>query len=379
MSRKYSVGLFLLFLVFLSVSILQGQTQGEITGEVTDSTGAVMPGVSVTVTNEGTNVSRQVMTNAAGTYSFPSLLPGTYRLRVEMSGFQSIVRSAIQLQVQQAARIDFRMEVGQVSETLNVSAAAPLLTTENATTGTVIENKRIVDLPLDGRNFLQLVALSPNVSYGFGNAGQQVSIQGGQRSTQNISIAGQRSEFNHFTLDGIENTDNNFNSYVFLPSIDALEEFKVQTGVYPAEFGRNTSQINVSTKAGTNAYHGALFEFFRNSKMDANDFGFTSVAPVKNPFVRNQYGFTLGGPVFVPKVFNGKNRLFFLFNYEALRDRKGLRQIADVPNTAMRTGDLSGIPQVIYDPSTRARSGAQIVAQPFSGNMVPSAGSMGKP
>src|SRR5262249_13382707 len=318
--RLRPLAAFLAGLLVLPALQLNGQTQAEITGEATDSAGALVPGVTVTVTNEGTNVSRQAMTNSAGTYSFPSLLPGTYRLRAEKSGFQSVVRSGIQLQVQQVARLDFRMEVGQVTETIDVTSSAPLLATENATTGTVIDNRRIVDLPLDGRNFLQLVALSPNVSYGFGNAGQQVSIQGGQRSTQNISIAGQRSEFNHYTLDGIENTDNNFNSYLFLPSIDALEEFKVQTGVYPAEFGRNVAQINVSTKAGTNAFHGALFEFFRNSKMDANDFGFTSTAPVKNPFVRNQYGFTLGGPVLIPRVLNGRNRLFFMANYEVLRD-----------------------------------------------------------
>lgn len=371
MSYKPPIGAFLLLMV-LSLSTLPGQTQGEITGEVTDSTGAAMAGVSITVTNEGTNVSRQVVTNTSGAYTFPSLLPGAYRVRAEMDGFQSIVRSGIQLQVQQVARLDFRMQVGQVNEVVNVSGAAPMLTTESATTGTVIENKRIVDLPLNGRNFLQLVALSPNVSYGFGTAGQQASIQGGQRSQQNISVSGQRSEFNRFTLDGVENTDGNFNSYVFLPSIDALEEFKVQTGVYPAEFGRATSQINVSTKAGTNAYHGALFEFFRNDNMDANNFSFTSSRSIKDPFVRNQYGFTLGGPVQVPKLFNGKDRLFFLANYEALRDRKGLRRIADLPNAEMRSGNFSRISQVIYDPGTRVRSGSQIVASAFAGNIIPS-------
>jgi hypothetical protein len=378
MARKHYARAFLLLVAILSVSILHGQTQGEITGEITDTSGAVVPGASVTVTNEGTNVSRRVITNAAGTYSFPSLLPATYRLRVEKTGFQSEERGGIELQVQQVARIDFRMEVGQVSETLNITATAPLLATENATTGTVIENKRIVDLPLNGRNFLQLVALSPNVSSGFGSSGLQATVVGGQRAAQNISVAGQRGEFNHFTLDGIENTDNSFNVYVFLPSIDALEEFKVQTGVYPAEFGRSVSQINVSTKSGTNGYHGTLFEFFRNSKMDANDFGFTSVAPVKNALVRNQYGFTLGGPVVIPRVFNGKDRLFFMANYEALRNRTGVHQIASVPPAAMRNGDFSGIPQVVYDPATRVQTGNTITAQPFLGNIIPASRFSGK-
>src|SRR5204863_1237556 len=146
------------------------QTQGEITGEVSDASGAVIPDAKVVVTNQGTNVSRQVVTNSAGVYSFPSLLPGIYQVRVEKVGFQSLVRSGIELQVQAVARIDFKMDVGQVAEALNVSAQAALLTTENATTGTVIENKRIEDLPHNGRNFLQLIALAPNVSYGFSNA-----------------------------------------------------------------------------------------------------------------------------------------------------------------------------------------------------------------
>src|SRR5689334_11807292 len=378
MSRRNHPKALMFLLVALSVSTLWGQTQGEITGEVADSSGALIPGAAVTVTNEGTNVSRQGTTNSSGIYSFPSLIPGTYRVRVETSGFQAEERSGVTLQVQQVARIDFRMVVGQVSETLTIAATAEMLTTENATVGTVIENKTIVEMPLNGRNFLQLVALSPNVSFGFGGSSQQTSQVGGQRAAQAISISGARSEFNHFTLDGIENTDNNFNNYVFLPSIDALDEFKVQTGVYPAEFGRNVSQINVSTKSGTNAYHGALFEFFRNYKMDANDFGFTSVVPVKNPLVRNQYGFTLGGPVVIPKVFNGKNRLFFMTNYEALRNRTGQQGIASVPSAALRGGNFSSISQVIYDPATRKQSGNTVIATPFPQQIIPATRFNGK-
>lgn len=360
-----------LFCIGCCLSLVHAQTQGEITGEIADASGAVMPGVAVVVTNEGTNVSRQGVTNSAGVYSFPALQPGIYQVRAEKSGFQSIVRNGIELQVQQVARIDFRMQLGQTNEVVSVTGEAALLTTESATTGTVIENKRIVDLPLNGRNFLQLVALAPNVSYGFGNAGQQVSIQGGQRSQQNISVAGQRGEFNRYTLDGIENTDANFNSYVFLPSVDALGEFKVQTGVYPAEFGRATSQVNVSTKSGSNAYHGAAFEFFRNAVLDAKDYRFVPAEQKKYPFVRNQYGFTLGGPVQIPKIFNGKNRLFFLANYEATRDRKGISKVSDVPSVALRGGDFSSITQLIYDPRTRARQGTTLVATPFAQNRIP--------
>src|SRR5262245_4680619 len=376
----YGKAVFLFWAGIWSASIVRPQTLGEMTGEVNDASGAVMPGATVVVTNQNTNIRRQGVTNGSGVYSFPSLQPGIYSVRVEKVGFQSQVRSGIELQVQAVARIDFRLDVGQVTEALNVSAQAALLVTENATTGTVIENKRIEDLPLNGRNFLQLIALAPNVSYGFSSAGQQVSIQGGQRSTQNISISGQRSEFNHFTLDGVENTDDNFNSYLFLPSIDFLQEFKVQTGVYPAEFGRATSQVNVSTKPGTNSYHATLFEFFRNSKLDALDYAFTTAPVLKNPFVRNQYGFMFGGPVQIPKVFNGKNRLFFAANYEALRDRKGLRQIADVPSAAMRSGNFNQIAQTLYDPASRMRNSAgAVVATPFAGNVIPSGRISSKP
>ncbi len=161
------------------------------------------------------------------------------------------------------------MEIGTLSETAEVTGVAPLITTENATVGTVIENRRIVELPLNGRNFLSLVALSPNVSAEFAGAGQAGDRQGGSRANQQLSISGQRREFNYYTLDGTDNTDVNFNTYILLPSVDALEEFKVQTGIYSAEFGRAASQVNVVTKSGTNQFHGTVFEFHRNDAFDS--------------------------------------------------------------------------------------------------------------
>src|SRR5437764_3240413 len=291
-----------------------GQTFGQITGEVTDSSGAVVVGATVTVTNPQTNFTRTATTNNAGNYAFPALLPGVYNVRAEMQGFQSELRSGVELQVQQVARMDFQFRVGAVNETVEVAGGAPLLATENATVGTVIDNQRIVELPLNGRNFLQLVALSPNVNASFADGGAATSRQGGDRASQNFSVAGMRREFNNYTLDGIANTDVDFNTYVFLPSIDALQEFKVQTGVYSAEFGRRVAQINVSTKGGTNEYHGALFDFLRNNALDARPYGFTTAVPVSAPFKWNQYGFTLGGPIWIPKIFNGRNRLFFMSN-----------------------------------------------------------------
>jgi hypothetical protein len=241
-----------------------GQTFGQITGLVTDSTGGAVVHAAVTVTNPQTNFTRTENTNGAGVYNFLNLLPGVYNIKVEMQGFQAEIRNNVELQVQQVARLDFQLQVGAVTQAVEVTGGAPLLNTEDATIGTVIENQRIVDLPLNGRNFLQLVALSPNVSAGFGNGGQSSSRLGGDRSTQQLSVSGNRREWNNFTLDGMSNTEVDFNTYLFLPSIDALQEFKVQTGVYSAEFGREVGQVNVSTKSGTNEYHGTVFEFLRN-------------------------------------------------------------------------------------------------------------------
>jgi hypothetical protein len=341
------------------------QTHGEITGVVNDSSGALVSGATVTVTNQATNATRRATTNGEGVYAFPSLLPGVYSLKVEQQGFKSSVRNDITLEVQQTARIDVTLEVGSVGETVTITGGLALLSQESTTVGTVIENKRIVDLPLNGRNFLQLVATAPNVSFGFQNAGQAGSRQGGTRSQQNISVAGQRSYFNRFTIDGVENTDVNFNSPIILPSIDALQEFKVQTGIFPAEFGRASTQINVSTKSGSKEYHGAAFEFLRNDVFDARQYDFTGKrAPnaAKEPFKWNQYGFVLGGPVWIPKVYKNKERIFFMTNFEGYRDRKTARGRYQLPLASWYTGDFSALSNPIYDPLTRTQ---------FAGNKIP--------
>jgi hypothetical protein len=162
--------------------------------------------------------------------------------------------------------------VGQAVQTIQVSATADLLTSENATVGTVIEQKRITDLPLNGRNFFSLVALSPNVTFGFTPAAQASGRMGGTRSTLTMSLSGARATWANYTLDGITNTDVDFNLYIVLPSVDALQEFKVQSGIYPAEFGREAGQINVSTRSGTNGYHGTAFEFLRNDALDSKPY-----------------------------------------------------------------------------------------------------------
>ncbi|MDQ2949476.1 MAG: carboxypeptidase-like regulatory domain-containing protein, partial [Acidobacteriota bacterium] len=351
---------------------MRAQTFGEITGEVRDSSGAVVPGANVTIEDRDRGTHRSGVTNDSGVYTFPSLLPGTYNVKAEKSGFRPVTQKDILLQVQQTVRLDFALEVGNVNQAVEVQASTTQLNTEDATVGTVIENKRVIELPLNGRNFLQLVALTPNTNYGFAPNSDIAGRLGGDRAAQTISIAGQRISFNYFSLDGINNTDVTFNTYILLPSIDSILEFKVQSGIYPAEFGRELSQVNVSTKPGGNQFHGALFEFLRNSFVDAKPYSFTSVHPPKTPFRWNQYGFTLGGPVWIPKLFNGRNRLFFMSNFEGFRQRQQLQAVFSSPPVSQRAGDFSSIANTIYDPLTRVNMGGTITATAFPGNMIPS-------
>ena len=353
-------------ILFLSASRLAAQSS-EITGAVTDATGAVIAGAEVSVVHVGTGQTRRVSTNEVGNYSVPFLTPGIYNIVAESQGFKSAARNDVDLQVGQVARIDFRLEVGEVSERIEVTGGAPLLATESTALGTVIENKRIVDLPLNGRNYLQLISLSPNVVAEASSTGGG-GLQGGARSRAAYSVAGQRLEFNRYTLDGVENTDPNFNSYVIQPSVDAIQEFKVQTGVYSAEFGRSTSQISATTKSGTNQFHGALFEFLRNDKLDAREW--LQSEGDKNPFRRNQFGGTLGGPIV-------RNKLFFLTNLEFTRDRKTNPQTASVATDRMRAGDFSAAGRRIFDPLTREyivnEQGVEqaISAEPFPNQIIP--------
>ena len=364
--------LLVLGLLCVPGGIVLAQTSGEITGEVRDPSGAVAPNASVTVTNAATNISRSTVTNSSGVYSFPDLVPGAYQVKVMATGFDTVVKTGIELQVQQTARIDFNLKVGQSTQTVEVSGLAALLTTETATIGTVIEEKRITDLPLNGRNFFSLVALSPNVTYGFTPAAQAAGREGGTRSALTMSLAGGRATWSNYTLDGITNTDVNFNLYIMLPSVDALQEFKVQTGIYPAEFGREAGQINVSTKGGSNQYHGTVFDYLRNDKLDAKSYDFLNTHPAKSPFRQNQYGYTLGGPVWIPKLFNGKNRLFFMSNFEGFKSRTTRAAFATTLTQAMRDGNFSQFPTALQDPLTRVGTAPNVTSSPFPGNQIPS-------
>ena len=358
----------LLFAFALGSSpVLMGQNYASITGSVTDPTGAVVVGAEVVATNTATGQVRRGEVNDSGVYTTPFLPPGVYELRVTAEGFRSATREQLELQVGDVARVDFQLELGAVAEVVEVTGGAPLLATENTVVGTVIENKRIVELPLNGRNYLQMIALTANVTAEMSSQTEGSARKGGERAQQVFSIAGSRAAFNRFTLDGIENTEHSYNLFAIRPSIDALQEFNVQTGVYSAEYGRNPSQVIVVTKSGTNNFHGTVFEFHRNENLDAKEWRLTGE---KNPFVRNQFGFTLGGPLV-------RNKLLFMSNFESLKERKGLFQVTNVAPDRMRAGDLSAGGREIFDPLTRTFSTDSqgnihaVSADPFPNRIVP--------
>ena len=352
---------------------------GEISGVVVDPSGSAVPGVTITLTSAATNAVREVQTNSAGLYVIPAIPPGRYVLKAQISGFRAIERRDIDVQVGSSNRIPITLELGDLTETVEIRGGAPLVQSSNASIGTVIENRSIVELPLNGRNYLQLASLIPGATTNGPSSSQGRQRMGGQRNSFALNVAGQRIHYNHYSLDGIENTDLNFNSYMLLPSVDALQEFKVEAGLFDAEYGRAIAQINASTKSGTNQFHATVFEFVRNSALDAKNYFDRDDRPIP-PFRRNQYGVTVDGPVVVPKLVNGRNRLFFLFNWEGLREHKSLTSSPSVPLTAWRTGDFSQLRDAsgnlipIYDPATRVFDAAGNVTQAptaFPGNLIP--------
>ncbi len=363
-SRSIARLLGIAILLAACVATGRAQTQGGISGLVTDSSGGAIPGATVTVTNAATRGIRTTTTNADGLYSFPSLPPGIYALKVELQGFKTAELPEVKVDVEQTVRLDVPLQVGKLEETVTVSGKSTLLNTESTTLGTVIENKVVTELPLNGRQYLNLVALAPNVNVLSPSAGQAAARQGGDRAQQSISTGGQRIFFNYYSLDGVSNMDPNFNTYIALPSIDAIQEFKVQTGVYPAEYGHQSTQVNVVTKSGGNSFHGSVFEFVRNDALDAKPYAFTSVHPAKSPFKWNDFGFEADGPIRIPALFDGRDKLFFMTNFEGLRRRQTTQATFTVPTAKMFAGDFSEIlpGTVIYDPAT---------GQPFPGNVIP--------
>lgn len=352
---KRSMTIFGLILMLMASVALAQSFRGTIVGNVRDSSGAVLPGVGVTVTNTGTGAARTAVSSETGDYAVALLPPGTYSVTVALPGFKTEVRSGITLQVDQVARVDVTLQIGEISEKVEVIGDAPLINTESSTVGTVIENQKVVELPLNGRQFYQLNLLVP---------GATTSVQGSQNSTQGgaFVVNGAREQDNNFLIDGIDNNDLVINIFVVPLSVDAIQEFKLQSSSYTAEFGRSGgAQINVTTKSGTNDFHGTLFEFVRNDMFDARNF--FAIGQAKKPkYRRNQFGASFGGPI-------RKNKTFFFVNTDNTKLRQGVTQTAHVPSLLERQGDFSASGTPIYDPQTYV--GATNTRQPFPGNRVP--------
>lgn len=329
---------------------LHAQTSfGTIVGSVTDPSKAAIPDVSITVTNVDTGNSRQVKTNLSGDYRVESLLPGVYKVSAEAQNFQRTEVSSVTLPVAVTVTINIELRLGTTSQTVEVTATSPLLETANATLGNVVNNTSVVTLPLNGRNFTDLIQMVP----GSVPNSPIFLVSGGT----NYSVSGNRAEQNNFTLDGVYNNEEFFKQFSIQPSIDAIQEFKIQTNITSSEYGQAAgANINVAIKSGTNAIHGSVFEFLRNEKLDAipwfRNYNSTPANPAQRvPSKRNQYGFVVGGPVVIPKLYNGRNRTFWLFNFEGIKRREASTLTSFIPTLEQFSGDLSDQP-TIYDPNT---------------------------
>src|SRR5262245_18339202 len=331
-------------LALCSPFVLAQQETATITGEVRDASGALVPKAAITITNVETNANLKSETNDQGVYTVPSLKPGPYSITVEKAGFKKMVRSGITLQVNQVARIDLAMQVGELSTAVEIVEAAALLETETSARGSVIDRKKIVDLPLNGRDYNQLALLSPGVLPTTPRLAS-VNFKGA------INVNGNRTFNNVFLLDGVDNISysNSFrgeNVQLVQPSVEALQEFKIQTNAYSAEFGRSSGAvINATIKSGTNGIRGSVYEFLRNDVLDANNFFSNALGAPKPRRQRNQYGAAVGGPLV-------KNRTFWFADYEGLREREGVPRVRVLPTAAEKSGLFSS---AVVDPFASGR------------------------
>lgn len=359
-----------LLLVFAALhvcGVAQTTTAG-LSGRIIDPSSAAVAEAVVMVVNVDTGVRRETASNTQGLYAVPQLPPGNYTISVRREGFRSVTRSGITLNVNQAAQIDFELQVGSVAESVEVTADAPLLEQSEAALGAVVDNAKVTSLPLNGRNPFDLVLLTPGTQvYSRG------ALPGNNIPLSNFSTNGGPAMTNDILLDGIPDTTIVQNQFVIVPSVDATQEFKVQSNAIKAEFGRTGGGVvNVSLKSGTNQFHGVLFEFLRNDKFDASNWFNNRAGQDKPPFRFNQFGGTLGGPII-------RDKTFFFVNYEGLRRIQGRTTVFTVPTAEMRTGDFSrlrdaaGNPVMIFDPRTTrlVPGGGTRQRDPFPGNVIP--------
>ena len=371
-------------------------TTGTIIGTVSDP-GGVVPGAAVTIREVNRGTTDTIVADSAGSYTAPFLSPGTYTVEVNVAGFKKWVRAGVILQVNQRARVDAELEVGGVSETTTVTASAPLLRTESSEVGTVIEERAIKELPLNGRNFAALVYLTPGITPG--QAGENLSGAStfNPRGASNFNALGHQANANAWLLDGIDNNEYSFNTVIIAPSVEQVREFKVLSGVFSAEFGRGAGVVSVATKSGSNVFHGTVFEYLRDDRFDARNFFVRKVAlpggglrvDPKPPLNRHQFGGAAGGPLVIPGIYNGHNRTFFFSDYAGLKETRGQVFVNTVPTAQTRIGDFSDFRNAagnlipIYDPLTTrlnpafdaarpvSASNPQFLRDPFPGNVIP--------
>ncbi len=319
----------------------QVNSTGTISGRVIDSQGNLISGATVSIVEQQTNVETKLETNSSGFYSAGFLKPGMYSVKISAPGFESALASGITLQVGQVLSQDFSLKVGQVTETVSVSTGAPLLNTESGELGNVISHEPVVQLPLNGRNFSQLALLVPGVNSG--SVGGVRATGGGnetQRAGTSITANGARGSFNLYMINGIQNVDQSVGTAKVFPNLEDIQEFKVQIGNSDAQFAAGGAVVNVITRSGSNQFHGSVFEFFRNSALDARGY-FDAAKPI---FQQNQFGASVGGPII-------RDKLFFFADYQGLNTHTAPTAITSVPTAAMRAGNFQGFAN-IYDPNT---------------------------
>ena len=355
MIRAFALLLPLLLAVWAPVG---AQTNtGEIAGVVRDSQGGALPGATVTAEHLATRTIVERTSDEGGRYFLPSLPVGTYIITTELAGFRRVSRSGVVVSLGQTLVVDFSLDVGGLSEEIRVTADVPLLQTSNAEISDVIENRVVMQLPLNSRTFLALAQLSDAVVLPPGGTRGEALQQAGPLP----NVGGQRSGHNIYLLDGVKVTDELFNNLVISPSVDSIQEFKIQKSQYPAEFGGKASAlINVATRAGTNTFHGSVFEFLRHEAFDARNYFDPKDQPIP-PLRQNQYGAVFGGPLV-------RDRTFVFASYEGQRARRSLTRTFSVPSQAVRGGDFSGAAQ-ICDPLTS--DPATGLCTPFAGNRIP--------
>jgi len=362
---------FCLLVLLCAGAALAQEVRASITGIVTDPSGAPVPNAAIVVTNIATNAASSSESNEAGNYVTPFLAPGVYRLTVERAGFKKLVREAITLQAQDKARVDVRLEVGEIAQSVTVTENVSLLQTETATRSQIIPNELIFNLPTQGRNPFQIMWAAPGVlKTGGWRYLRSLDIAG----TSNFSVNGGRNRENEVLLDGISNVRGN-RTVIHVPTQESVQEFKVVTNSYDAQYGRTGGGVvTIVTKAGANSFHGSLFEYLQVDDLNANTFELNRAGSPKAPLTINTFGFQAGGPIYVPRVLNGRNRLFWMLAYEGIRQRTPDPLVRTFPLTEWRTGDFSTLRNAqdqvvsIYDPLTTAADGARTA---FTGNRIP--------